>query len=485
MSGIRRRTLLLGAAAAAGASVVASCSGRPSTAGFVAPDGDEVRAAEARRRPGAVREFRLAAVAGPVDLGGPTVSTWTYGGKVPGEPIRVRAGEVVRATLANRLPEHTTIHWHGLALRNDADGVPDVTQRHVEAGGRHVYEFTAAYPGTYWFHPHAGVQLDRGLYAPLIVEDPDEPLAYDDEWVVVLDDWLDGVGGRTPERELASLRERMGGMHMMGVGSSRLLGGDAGDVRYPHFVLNGRVPAAPAGYQGRPGIRLRLRIVNAGGDTAFRVALGGHRMTVTHTDGFPVEPVETDALLVGMGERYDALVTLDDGVFPLVALAEGKDGAALGLIRTGPGAAPAGSVRPAELARKILGYGELRPAEAVRLPTRDPDRTIELRLTGGMMGYDWAFDGRPYDPRRLHPIGTGERVRLRLVNTTMMWHPVHLHGHTVALGGTGIRKDTVIVLPGQTVTADFDADNPGRWMVHCHNIYHAERGMMTLLGYRK
>jgi FtsP/CotA-like multicopper oxidase with cupredoxin domain len=311
-------------------------------------------------------------------------------------------------------------------------------------------------------------------------------LAYDDEWVVVLDDWLDGVGGRTPDRELEQLRQGMGDMmggHMMGVGSSFLLGGDAGDVRYPHFLLNGRLSGAPATYQGRAGSRLRLRIVNAGGDTAFRVALGGHRMTVTHTDGYPVEPVAADAVLVGMGERYDVLVTLADGVFPLVALAEGKDATALGLVRSGSGAAPAATVRPAELDGKVLAYRHLKPAEAVRLPARRADRTVELKLTGGMMRYDWAFNGRGYDPKRLAPVRAGERVRLSFVNTTTMWHPVHLHGHTFAVAESGVRKDTAIVLPGQTLTADFDADNPGRWMVHCHNVYHAESGMMTLLGY--
>jgi len=488
--GMHRRTLLRAGLATAGASALAACTGDESPGGaYVAPDGAEVRAAEARRSPGAVHEFTLTAVAGAVDLGGLAVDTWSYDGLLPGKPIRVKAGEVVRATLVNRLPEHTTIHWHGLALRNDADGVPDVTQRPVEAGHQHVYEFTAAHPGTYWFHPHAGLQLDRGLYAPLVVEDPNEPLAYDDEWVVVLDDWLDGVDGRSPERQFAELRAGMGGHrmggHLMGAGSSRLLGGDAGDVRYPHFLLNGRLPAAPASYRGRPGSRLRLRLVNAGGDTAFRVALGGHRMTVTHTDGYPIEPMDTDALLVGMGERYDVLVTLADGVFPLVAVAEGKGDAALGLVRTGSGPAPAATARPGELTGKILGYGDLEPAEAVRLPVRRPDRTVELRLTGGMMSYDWAFNHRRYDPRRLIPIQAGERVRLVFVNTTMMWHPVHLHGHTFAAGRGGIRKDTAIVLPGQTLPVSFDADNPGRWMVHCHNVYHAESGMMTLLGYRK
>jgi len=275
------------------------------------------------------------------------------------------------------------------------------------------------------------------------------------------------------------------GGHMMMGATSVLLGGDAGDVRYPHFLLNGRLSAAPATLQARPGSRVRLRIINAGGDTAFRLALGGHRMQVTHTDGFPVRPIETDALLIGMGERYDALVTLADGVFPLVALAEGKGASAFGLVRTGSGAAPAATVRPPELDRRIVAYRQLKPADAVRLSDRQPDRMLTLKLTGGMMAYDWGFNGRAHDPNHTEAIRAGERVRVDLVNTTTMWHPVHLHGHTFAVGQTGLRKDTAIVLPGQTLAVAFDADNPGVWMVHCHNIYHAESGMMTQLGYQR
>ena len=489
MRSLSRRALLRTGLAAAGAGVLAACGADETTpTGFVAPDGDEVRAAETRRNPGAIRDVKLSATVGPVDLGGTTVTTWTYGGALPGAPIRVKVGEALRATVHNGLLADTSVHWHGMALRNDADGVPDLTQKPIAAGTAFTYQFTVAHPGTYWFHPHAGVQLDRGLYAPLIVEDPAEPLAYDDEWVIVLDDWLDGITG-SPDDVLAELRKgmgtMMGGGHMMMGATSSLLGGDAGDVRYPHFLLNGRLPAAPATYQGRPGSRVRLRIINAGGDTAFRVALGGHRMRVTHTDGFPVQPLDTDALLIGMGERYDVLVTLADGVFPLVALAEGKGDAAFGLVRTGTGAAPAASVRPRELDGRILAYRQLKPADAVRLPTREPDRVVTLKLTGGMMSYDWGFNGRPHDPKRIEPVRSGERVRLDLVNNTTMWHPVHLHGHTFAIEATGLRKDTAIVLPGQTLPVVFDADNPGLWMIHCHNVYHAEAGMMTQLGYQR
>jgi FtsP/CotA-like multicopper oxidase with cupredoxin domain len=514
MHNISRRALLRGGIGLLGGAALTGCAQNrtpTSSPAFIGPTSDQVRAAEQARRPGAVRDFTLVAAESEADLGGLTARTWAYDGRIPGSPIRVKAGEVIRARLSNTLPKDTSIHWHGLALRNDADGVPGVTQRPVAAGTSYVYEFTAPDPGTYWFHPHTGTQLDRGLYAPLIVDDPDEPLKYDDEWIVILDDWLDGVTG-TPDEVLAELSggmgmdhgggtpEEMPGMdhgamtpspsgtakHMLMGATSVLLGGDAGDVRYPHFLLNGRIATAPETFRGKPGARLRIRFINAGGDTAFRVALGGHRMTVTHTDGFAVQPVETDALLVGMGERYDVLVTLGDGVFQLVALAEGRDAVARGLIRTSRSAsAPKAGLRPRELEGDVIRYAKLRPAEAVRLAPKNPDRTITLELTGSMMAYDWGINGKKYDPKIISPVRSGERVRLSFVNRTTMWHPMHLHGHTFALAEGGIRKDTAIVLPNTRLDVDFDADNPGLWMIHCHNIYHGESGMMTLLGYQQ
>jgi len=462
--------------------------------GFVTPAGEEVRAVEAGRSPGRVRDFRLTATAGQIDLGGLTVDTWSYDGRIPGPPIRVTTGEVIRATLVNQLPAETTLHWHGIALRNDADGVPHLTQLPVAPGGEFTYEFTAAHPGTYWFHPHAGAQLDRGLYAVLLVDDPKETLDYDEEWTVVFDDWIDGVTG-TPDDVLAELLD--GAVHggdgengHIGGGYSRLLQGPGGDVAHPHFLLNGRLPANPETFQARPGSRLRLRLVNAGGDTAFRVALGGHRMTVTHCDGFPVKPVKTDALLLGMGERYDVLVTLEDGVFPLVAVAEGKDGAAFGLVRTGGGTAPASKVRPSQLDGHIVGYHELIPAESVRLDDRPADQVIRMELTGGMTRYSWGINGRPLKhntmTEQMIPVYAGQRIQLDLVNATHMWHPVHLHGHTFAIGSSsGPRKDTVNLLVEDALSVLFVADNPGLWMLHCHNIYHSESGMAAVFGYRR
>ncbi|MGK5447321.1 multicopper oxidase family protein [Streptomyces radiopugnans] len=523
-----RRAVLGAGIAAAGSGLITACTGsshhsghdnKPSAAprgDYVSPDGREVADAEAKRNPGPERKVKLTATRTRLDLGGPTVNTWAYGDRLPGREVRVTAGDTLALTLANHLPEPTSVHWHGLALRNDMDGVPDLTQRPIKAGASFEYRFAVPHPGTYWFHPHSGVQQDRGLYAPLIVEDPKEPLRYDKEWVVVLDDWADGVDGSTPDAVLAELGKGMdsmdhgdmghGGHDMSGMsasgekspspktsGPSRmmmgsrsdLLGDDAGDVTYPYYLVNGRTAEAPESFRAKPGDRIRIRLINAGGDTAFRIALGGHKMTVTHTDGFPVEHTTTDALLLGMGERYDVLVTAQDGVFPLVALAEGKEKTAMALLRTGGGTAPEPSVRPAELSGKAVMADRLKADGNVRLSDRKPDRTVELRLTGGMDKYDWGFNGQKYDPSQRHPVRAGERVRLVFTNTTTMWHPVHLHGHTFALADGGPRKDTAIVLPKQTLTVDFDADNPGLWMIHCHNVYHAEAGMMTVLGYRR
>jgi len=526
MNSIHRRTVLLAGLGAAGAGTLAACTSDSGTtpAALVDPSGPAVAAVEKQRK-GTGRTHRVTLTAAPavLDLGaGITARSWAFTGRAPGREIRLTAGDTLAAELSNQLPDRTatSLHWHGIALRNDMDGVPPVTQRTVRAGANLTYRFIADAPGTYFVHPHVGVQLDRGLYAPLIVEDPREPLSYDDEWVVVLDDWVDGVTG-TPDEVLAELRQGMGGdsgsgshdmddMDDMDMGEagdassspsggmstrfmlmgaeSALLGGDAGDVKYPYHLVNGRVPADPDVYRGRPGRRVRLRLINAGGDTAYRVALGGHRMTVTHTDGFPVEHQQVDALLIGMGERYDVLVTLGDGVFPLVALAEGKEATGMALVRTGPGAAPKATVRPEELDGRILTASRLRAADDVRLESRKVDRVLRVELSGGMAKYDWTVNGRPFamDDPTAHPLTVeeGQRVRLDFVNTTQMWHPMHLHGHTYQLDGGGPRKDTAVVLPKQNLSVVLDADNPGQWMLHCHNAYHAEVGMMALVAYR-
>ena len=488
---LSRRDFIVLAGAVGGGLLLGGCATSPSR---VAPTADEVSRAEGRRRraEGTVHEIDLTAAPVTLDLAGVAAETWAYGGAVPGPEVRVRAGDVLRARFVNRLPEETTVHWHGIALRNDMDGAAGVTQSAVPPGATFVYEFTVPDPGTFWFHPHVGLQLDRGLYAPLIVEDPKEPGGYDREYVVVLDDWSSGLGA-PPEETFEELQAGRGphAAHSSGGGPrSDLVGGPGGDVTYPLFLMNGRAPRDPAVLAAERGQRLRLRIVNAASDTPFRVALGGHRLTVTHTDGFPVEPVTVDALLIGMSERYDVIVTAaEEGSFPLVAAAEAKGNHALGIVNVGPGAptVPQGAVRPAELDGRVLGLADLRAAPAVTLAAGPPDRTHNLVLDGGEEGYRWTINGRSghhgADPL---PVKQGEKVRLNFENRTTMFHPMHLHGHTfqvVEPTAGGPRKDSLIVLPNQRVGVDFIADNPGQWVVHCHNVYHQNGGMESVISY--
>lgn len=430
-----------------------------------------------------------------IDLGGAVAQTLAYGNSIPGPLIRANVGDELAVAVTNRLNHPTSLHWHGITLRNDMDGAAPATPN-IDAGKDFTYRFSLPHPGTYWAHPHAGLDADYGLYLPVIVDDPAEPGGYDTEWIVVLDDWTDGIG-KSPQQLYDDLRQtkrasdNMPGMSAMptmgGVGTSAPLGGDAGDISYPYYLINGRIPAAPTTFAAKPGQRIRIRIINAGSDTAFRVALAGHAMTVTHTDGYPVVPTDVDALLIGMGERYDVTVTAGDGVFPLVALAEGKNAVARALLSTGAGTAPDPGFQPPELNGRLGTVDVFTATPADDLGSANPDSTLTAELTGSMMNYDWGINGQRYPDTTALTIRHGQRATLTFTNSTTMWHPMHLHGHTFQVikpdGGPGPRKDTVIVLPKQKVGATLIADNPGIWMLHCHNTYHQEAGMMTSLDY--
>lgn len=493
MTPLSRRRFLALAGAAYGAVLLGGCGGdrRP-----IGPGGSEVAGAEAkRRRPGArVHQLDLRAGPATADLGGLAAATWVYNDLLPGPEVRVRAGDVLRAEFSNRLPVPTTVHWHGVALRNDMDGAAGVTQDAVPPGGAFTYEFVAPDPGTFWFHPHVGLQLDRGLYAPLIVEDPEEPGGYDREVTIMLDDWSSGLGA-APEETFEDLQAGRGphAQHAAGGGPrSELLAGPGGDVSYPLFLINGHQPKAPFVVDAQPGQRLRLRIINAAADTPFRVALGGHRLTVTHTDGFPVEPVTVDSILIGMSERYDALITVGgSGSFPLVAVAEAKGNQAVAILRAGTTETPpAVTTRLPELDRRVLALSDLRATEAVALAPGQPDRTYDVVLGGGEQGYRWTINGQSGHHggggNQMLDVKEGEKVRLTFDNRTTMFHPMHLHGHTfqvVAPVAGGPRKDSLVVLPKQRLGIDFVADNPGQWVLHCHNVYHMEGGMEAVVSY--
>lgn len=535
----RRRFLGLSLATAS-AALLAACNGQgsssqsPSGRPRILPADPLVQAAEdARASTGTTVTASLAAAPLTASLNGKQVNTWGYNGSFTAPTLRARTGDTLKVELKNGLSEPTIVHWHGLALRNDQDGVQDLTQAAVASGTGFTYQFKAPHPGTYWYHSHIELQRERALYGALVIEDPKDRVTADHEWVIVLDDWLDGItgtpaqayaavsagmgsmGGASPTSGAGSMGDMgsMGGMDhsgTAGMGStpspstapapdagafmlmgsmSEYLGGDAGDVRYPLHLFNGHTPEDPDTLKASPGSTVRLRIVNAAGDTAYRVGIPGQKLTLTHTDGFPVVHEQADAVVLGMGERIDALITVRDGYTPVLALPEGKIGLAMGQISTGTGKPPIPAAQPDSIGGTVTDGSRLKADPAVRLTAGKADVVHRIRLTGSMMAYDWGIDGRQFamnDPyAKAFEVTPGQRVQVDFVNETEMWHPMHIHGHTFQVGADGARKDTVIVRPKETLSVMFDADNPGQWLFHCHNAYHAEKGMMGVISYVK
>jgi multicopper oxidase len=418
-------------------------------------------------------------------------------GRLPGPEIRVREGDLLRVLVENRLPDSaTSIHWHGLLDPAAMDGVPDVSNVPIAPGRMYVYEYPIRQAGTYWYHSHVGFQEQQGCYGAFIIQPAHEPLHTEHDAVVLLGDWLH----RSPEEVFAELRrgsesmgemkgEMKGGMNPGAAqqGGMRMKGGaDLSDVKYAAFLLNGRAANDPWSLSVRPGERVRLRLIDGGASTYFRVGLDGHKLQVTHADGLAVEPVTVDHLLIGMGETYDAVVKITaPGSYTLHAVAMDGSGQALGVIHT-PGVAPQPNREMPTFTGRALSYADLRATTATTLPD-GPARTFRLPLQGDMARYVWMIDGQVWPKVDPLLIRRGDRVQLELVNETGMWHPMHLHGHFFrVLQGAGERcplKHTANVPPGETLNIEFTADNPGQWFFHCHNAYHLEAGMAREFQY--
>jgi len=409
----------------------------------------------------------------------------TANGSFPGPEIRVREGDVLRVLVENHLPgEPTSLHWHGLLVPAGMDGVPDVSNAPIRPGGVYVYEYPLRQSGTYWYHSHVGFQEQVGLYGPMVVEEAEPRTDADRDAVVMLGDWLD----RSPAEVFAALRAGTGaggGRDMKPMGGA--MKPDLSDVDYAAFLLNGRAASDPWTLEVAPGERVRLRLVNAGASTYFWVSLDGLPLRVTHADGLAVEPVEVDRILMGMAETYDVVVALPSaGSHTLHAMAQDGSGQAIGVLHT-RGTEPAPNRAMPAATGRTLDYAMLR-APAPTTLADGPSRTFQLALEGDMARYVWTIDGQAYPRADPLVIRRGERVTVALENRTMMWHPMHLHGHFFrVLQGAGAHaplKHTVSVPPKGRVTIEFAADNPGDWIFHCHNLYHLEAGMARVFRYQ-
>ena len=415
---------------------------------------------------------------------GPDASAenWLYNGEFPGPELRLNEGDVFEAELTNGLSEGTTIHWHGVPVPNAMDGVPNVTQQPVDSGDSFTYKFRAEPAGTYFYHSHVGLQLDRGLLAPLVIQESDPHVEYDREYTVVLDDYLD--------REPRPLSESGfgGGPGGMGGGPGGMGGGGHMVDRRPPYaglLIGGRLPIDPRTYTIEEGERVRFRFINASSATAFRMRVAGHPLSITHADGRPVEPVTVDSFVFGSGERYDAVVEAGNpGTWEIRADAvNGDEPPARAILQYGGNETSRSPTAPSSGGER-LSYGDLRALSQLKGIDGTPDRTFDLTLSAGGGSYEWLIDGQSYpdaDPLRVRE---GEHVRVRMVNRSPVLHPMHLHGHFFQVGDAV--KDTVVV-PGHMgeVAFDFFADNPGDWLFHCHNLYHLEAGMARVVSYAR
>jgi multicopper oxidase len=439
-----------------------------------------------------VKELTLEAAVSPVSLGGEkTFQAWTYNRQTPGPTIRVKEGEPLRVILKNSLPEETTIHWHGLPVPNRMDGVPFVTQKPVKPGERFVYEFKATPPGTYFYHSHASYQLDRGLYGPLIVEPQKEERGYDQEFTLLLEDWATIDGGGPEASRQGRIRPTMG----MGMMRRRSFGGPLQEPWYDVYTLNGRIFEAAPPLKVKKGNRVRLRIINPSSSTFYALRIAGHSLTVTHTDGRPVLPLQVDVLPIGMGERYDVELTADNpGKWMIYNVADGSPAGSWTfgtLIYEGIQSKDFNDDRRAYL--RYLDYSMLegRDERQVKPAAGPVDRVFRMVLSGGMMGSPyWTINGRVYPDSEDLSLKPGEKVRLEYFNRSMMAHPMHLHGHFFEVLGSGrvtgvrIKKDTIIIPARMGRGAvELVADNPGVWFHHCHNLYHMGAGMANLVKF--
>ncbi len=524
----------------------------------------------------------------------------TVNGMLPGPTLRMREGQDVEIHVRNDLPDQSTsIHWHGILLPAEMDGVPGVSYPGIAPGETFVYKYRLRQSGTYWYHSHTGLQEQLGHFGALIVEPAGvDPVACDREYVVNLSDWM----FRDPYVILRKLKKFSGYLNYQRPTVANLLSdarrqglgkvvsqrlrwdamrmdptdiADITGVVYT-YLLNGHTTDENWTAIASPGERVRLRIINSATMTYFDFRIPGLPMTVVAVDGQNIKPVETDEIRVAVAETYDVVVTLpEDRAYTMFAETMDRSGftsatiapregmraelparrmramrtmADMGMagmagvgdkkgmdpdMKSMPGmdmGGPGATGQEMQMAglptenlpesvmhgptkhgvgtsmiammprrryaepglglgddgRRVLTYADLRVLDTPP-DRRPPTREFDLHLTGNMERYIWGFDGLKYSEAEPIRFVYGERLRMNMINDTMMDHPIHLHGMWMDLyaGGTlatNPRKHTVSIKPGELLTVDISVDAPGRWAFHCHLLYHMDMGMFRTIA---
>ncbi|WP_030132408.1 copper resistance system multicopper oxidase [Pseudomonas sp. QTF5] len=544
-------------------------------------------------------EFDLFIGETPVNITGNPRTAMTINGGIPGPLLRWREGDTVTLRVKNKLKDTTSIHWHGILLPANMDGVPGLSFHGIEPDGMYVYQFKVRQNGTYWYHSHSGFQEQSGVYGPLVIDAKEpEPFQYDRDYVVMLTDWTDedavGLMSKLKKQsDYYNYHKRTVGdfihdVSEKGWGSTvadrkmwaemKMNPTDLADVSGATYtyLMNGQAPNMNWTGVFRPGEKLRLRFINGSSMTYFDVRIPGLKMTVVAADGQHVKPVSVDEFRIAVAETFDVIVEPTQDAYTLFAQSMDRTGFARGTLAAKAGlSAPVPPLDPRPLVtmddmgmggmdhgsmggdmagmdhsamqgmtgmdggdmqgmdnmagmdhssmtmggmagmqshpdtekdnplvdmqamttspklddpglglrdngRRVLTYSDLR--STFEDPDgREPGRTIELHLTGHMEKFAWSFNGVKFSDAEPLRLKYGERVRVVLVNDTMMTHPIHLHGMWSDLedenGQFMVRKHTIDMPPGSKRSYRVTADALGRWAYHCHLLYHMEMGM--------
>ncbi len=471
-----------------------------------------------------VVEYKLTIAEQTLSPAGSPAQVLTINGTSPGPVLHFREGDVARITVTNGLADDTTsLHWHGVLVPNLEDGVPVVTTPIIAPGKSRTFEFLLRQHGTYWYHSHTGHQEQRGVYGAIVVEPKTPTIRADHDQVVILGDW---TNEHPTEVQRTLLRGsdwysfRKGTMQsLLGAYQAGKLSEyldrekalvppmDLSDVAYDAFLMNGQRRLQ---LPGKPGETVRVRLINAGAASYFYLDAAAGPLKIIAADGQDVVPLGQKRLLIGPAETYDLLVTVPPaGTSELRATAQDGSGSVSAWL--GEGAAHATTPPPTperygmsayltsildqldpepgakESERPLSPYGKLRAATPHAVATSH--RELTLKLTGDMIRYEWSFDGlNPHEAEAIK-VKEGETLRLRLVNNTMMHHPIHFHGHFFRLvdandkdPATSPLKHTVDVPPMSVRTIEFTAnEGQGDWLIHCHLLYHHITGMVRTI----
>jgi CopA family copper-resistance protein len=550
-------------------------------------------------------EFDLVIGETPMNFTGRTCTAITVNGSIPAPLLRWKEGTTVNLRVSNALPpgsihgHETSIHWHGILLPANMDGVPGLSFNGIHRGETYHSKFTVKQGGTYWYHSHSAFQEQAGLYGPLVIDPIEpEPFSYDRDYVVMLTDWTDldpaalfsrlkkmssydnygkrTVGDFIHDAQRDGLDATIADRKMWG--RMRMSPTDLSDVNANTYTYLMNGTTALGNWTGlfRSGEKVRLRFINGSAMTYFDVRIPGLKMTVVAADGQYVHPVTVDEFRIAIAEVFDVIVEPSgQDAFTIFAQDMGRTGYVSGTLAVRDGLrAPIPPVDPRPLltmtdmgmggmdhggmagmgmsgsskhdmasmpdmdmsgmahgdqtmssmpgmemgdamvkhpasetdnplvdmqtmapvaklddpgiglrdnGRKVLSYAMLK--SAFDDPDgRDPGREVELHLTGNMEKFAWGFNGIKFSDAEPVRLNYGERLRIVLVNDTMMTHPIHLHGMWSDLedeqGNFHVRKHTIDIAPGSRRTYRVRADALGSWAYHCHMLYHMEAGMM-------